>query len=209
MTEFARHWFGGLSLTLALAAAVPTASHADPPAGLTAREAAQVKAMADGAEQQCTAQATAQLTQQAAKADGATPSWVSHLTSGNYCKCLGQRIQAGSTPALVRTGTQADGQALVKNSANACAVDSLKATFPEVCRSWSQTLPTEQQTRACGCVQARVDQVTADTLAETVKQTVGDYVRWQKHPTDPFNAGPASLLGTFRTCVDQAAAARP
>jgi hypothetical protein len=209
MTHFARHWFGGLALTLSLAAAVPAASHADPAAGLTAREAAQVKAMADGAEQQCTVQAAAQLTQQAAMAESATPNWVSHLTAGNYCKCLGRRIQAGSTPALVRTGTQADGQALVKNSANGCAVEGLKATFPEVCRAWSKTLPTEQQTQACRCVQARVDQVTADTLAETVKQTVGDYVRWQKNPADPFDAGPASLLGTFRTCVGQAAATRP
>jgi hypothetical protein len=125
-------------IALVQIASVP-ATIAASSAGLTPAETAQVKATADGMEQQCKIQAIAQLKEQAAKANNpAAPTWVARLTTGDYCTCIGQRVRAGTTPALLRSGTAADGQALVKNAANACAVDNFKATFPEICRSWSE-----------------------------------------------------------------------
>jgi len=179
-------------------------------ADLTPAETAQVNSMADSVEQQCKTQVVTQLKDRAAKAnDSATPSWVAKLTSGDYCTCIGHRIRAGLTPAQVRKGTQADGEALVKNSANACAVDHFKATFPDICRSWSEGAPTTQQAQACTCVQKRVDQITGDTLAETVKQTVGDYVRWQHHRDAPLEAGPSSLMSSYLACFKEADLAHP
>jgi hypothetical protein len=185
-------------------------SAAAPPNGLTPAELAQVNAVADGLVQQCKNAVLPALKDHVANSSSsAPPSWVANLTSESYCTCIGTRVRSELTPAALRTGSQADGEALIKKAANACAVENFKSAFPEVCRSWSEQPAAAAQSQACACVQKRVDQVNSDTLAETVKETVADYVRWQHDHSLPLQAGPFSLMSTYIQCSKDAGAGHP
>ncbi len=197
-----------LMLLLLTCRAPPSA--AAPPHGATPGELAQVNAVADGLVQQCKTQVLPALKDHVANSSSsAPPGWVAKLTPESYCTCLGTRVRSALTPEALRTGTQADGEALVKKAANACAVENFKTAFPQICRSWSEQPAAAAQSQACACVQTRVDQVTGDTLAETVKETVADYVRWQRDHSLPLQAGPFSLMSTYIQCFKDAGAAHP
>lgn len=199
-----------LVLVALLGIAMAPATSAAPPDKLTPAEAAQVNAMVNSTEQQCNAQATALRKEDPTPmGNPAVPGWAAWLSSGGYCACIGKRIRAGLTATAIRTGTESDGEALVKNSANMCAVDGFKAVFPDMCRSWSRGLPAAEQSQVCACVQNRVDQITGDNLAETVKETAADYIRWQRNRDEPLQAGSLSLIGPFIRCAKDARPERP
>lgn len=182
----------------------------------TPAEAAQVDNLAQNVEQQCKTQAIAELKQKAAESND-PPTLMDKLTSGDYCGCIGRNIRARATPALVRRGTEADGQKMVQQSASDCAAQNFKAGFPAICHSWATALPDranlsvanpEKMDQACACVQKRVDQITGDTLAETTRQTIGDYERYRRNPEEPQQWSPMSVMGSYMTCFKEAGLVR-
>lgn len=166
--------------------------------------------MAMSVERLCSTQVVTKLKEQAVKLkDGTIPEWVSKLTSGNYCSCIAQRIRTTATPAMIRRGTEADGSQFIQNAANECAVENFKATFPEVCLAWTNDLPqnvqasgitAEQKEQACQCVQRRVDKVTGGTLSVTTRNSIADYIQWQKNPRESVQGREFSILGDVMSC---------
>jgi hypothetical protein len=210
MGDRAVTWRHSVVLMLLLGTCHSPPGAAAPPNELTPAEVAQVNTVVDGLVQQCKSEVLPALKDHAANSgNSAAPGWVAKLTPESYCTCIGTRVRSEFTPAALRTGTQADGEALIKRAANTCAVENFKTSFPEVCRSWSEQPGTAAQSQACACVQKRVDQVTSDTLAETVKETVTDYLRWQRDHSLPLQAGPFSLMSTYIQCAKDAGAGHP
>lgn len=190
------------------------ASYAQSASKFTANEQAQVNGMAASVERLCTTQVTAKLKEEAARLkDGTLPAWVARLTSGNYCNCIAQRIRTTVTPEMIRHGTEADGQKIIKDAANECAVANFRATFPEVCRSWTDDLPPsvkasgitpQQKEVACECVQRRVNKVTGETLAITTQDSIADYMQWQRNPRETTRGREYSIVGDIMSCYRDA-----
>ena len=179
-------------------------------APFTVQELTSLNQIAQTLESQCATQAVAKLRDEAAQQNnGSAPAWVTKLTSGGYCQCLRSDFVSTATPALMRSGTEADGAALVAKVANNCAAKTFKSTFPEICASWLPSLAVNANRELskpmidsyCTCAQASVDRITGDTLAETLRQSILDYKAVQKVVPPGFSPRPLSIVGPMQACA--------
>ena len=187
--------------------------------GLTQEESTQVEKLVSNVVGICQAQALPQIKANAVAATSAgVPEWVNHVPSGDYCTCVGTRVRAGSTPEMERQGSEDDGQKLIRDSANFCAAKSFQESFPQICSAMlyepSTSVPSgpisvDQQKAACSCIQARVNQISGDTLTPTIRDTVQDYVRWQRTPGEPASSSTYSMIHTYAQCFRSAGIERP
>lgn len=164
----------------------------------------------------CKTQALAQLRQKAAEKTGTAPAWADSMISEDYCDCVGGKVRAAATPELVRAGTSEAKEQMkqaVGAGAKVCAVEQLKGSFLQMCRSMmldvaklpnAVSVSAEQQEQVCSCIQSRVNEITGETLAPTLQATVRDYIQWQHAPSEPPTVSPGSMVGTYVECFKSA-----
>ncbi len=106
--------------------------------------------------------------------------WMNELFKGSeFCTCSTDRIMGKMTPRLLRSGTQAEAEALGMQAAAECALPRMKTTFPAFCdsllngivKSEAREVRPDAIANICGCVQTDVDAITPETLPLVMKAT--------------------------------------
>lgn len=175
---------------------------------LTDTERRQVDQLTDTVQQQCRAAISKLSLPRNPPPEFGLQEFIRASDQG-YCDCLGERFRSSVTPALIRNGTKQSGEDLIRSVANSCAVDRFKSAWPAACLKFAhfgaslspdKELSESKAQEICDCVQPTVDTITADNMAETLRQTVEDYGDFQHDPSAAMSR-PASLARSIQGCI--------